>query len=97
MLGAGVEYAFTNNLTAKLEALWVNLDRDNGGAFANDIVGVSNNGAPILAAPSAAATTAASSSWLASAELQVRHLLSRLNVEGPGESLSLLILRRAQR
>ena len=46
-LGAGVEYAFTNNLTAKLEALWVNLDRDNGGAFANDIVGVSNNGAPI--------------------------------------------------
>ena len=47
VLGAGVEYAFTNNLTAKLEALWVNLDRDNGGAFANDIVGVSNNGAPI--------------------------------------------------
>ena len=47
VLGAGVEYAFTNNLTAKLEALWVNLDRDNGGAFSNDIVGVSNNGAPI--------------------------------------------------
>jgi outer membrane immunogenic protein len=47
VLGAGVEYAFTNNLTVKLEGLWVNLDRDNIGVFANDIVGVSNNGAPI--------------------------------------------------
>jgi outer membrane immunogenic protein len=27
-LGAGVEYAFTNNLTAGIEGLWVNLDGD---------------------------------------------------------------------
>lgn len=27
--GGGIEYAFTNNLTAKLEALYVNLDRNN--------------------------------------------------------------------
>jgi outer membrane immunogenic protein len=47
VLGGGVEYAFTNNLTVKLEGLWVNLDRGNDNAFANNIVGVSNNGAPI--------------------------------------------------
>ena len=28
-LGGGVEYAFTNNLTAKVEGLYVNLDRNN--------------------------------------------------------------------
>jgi outer membrane immunogenic protein len=28
-LGAGAEYAFTNNLTAGIEGLWVNLDNDN--------------------------------------------------------------------
>ena len=33
VLGAGVEYAFTNNLTAGIEGLWVNLDHDNNGAF----------------------------------------------------------------
>ena len=43
----GLAVAIAARNTAKLEALWVNLDRDNGGAFANDIVGVSNNGAPI--------------------------------------------------
>jgi outer membrane immunogenic protein len=32
-LGAGVEYAFTNNLTAGIEGLWVNLDSDNNGTF----------------------------------------------------------------
>jgi len=32
-LGAGVEYAFTNNLTAGIEGLWVNLDEDNNSAF----------------------------------------------------------------
>lgn len=32
-LGAGVEYAFTNNLTLGLEGLWVNLDGDNNGEF----------------------------------------------------------------
>ena len=37
-LGGGVEYAFTNNLTAKVEGLYVNLDteNDNFGAFANN-------------------------------------------------------------
>ncbi|MCG7391872.1 porin family protein [Microvirga sp. ACRRW] len=29
VLGAGFEYAFTNNLTAGIEGLWVNLDNDN--------------------------------------------------------------------
>src|SRR5919107_4405643 len=33
VLGAGVEYAFTNNLTLGLEGLWVNLDGDNNGTF----------------------------------------------------------------
>ena len=28
-VGGGVEYAFTNNLTAKIEGLYVNLDGDN--------------------------------------------------------------------
>jgi len=28
-LGAGMEYAFTNNLTAGIEGLWVNLDNEN--------------------------------------------------------------------
>ena len=32
-LGAGVEYAFTNNLTAGIEGLWVNLDEDDNGTF----------------------------------------------------------------
>jgi outer membrane immunogenic protein len=32
-LGAGFEYAFTNNLTAGIEGLWVNLDGDNNGTF----------------------------------------------------------------
>ena len=47
-LGAGVEYAFTNNLTLKLEGLWVNLDRDNnfvGTGTGN--AGVTNTGAPV--------------------------------------------------
>ena len=33
VLGGGVEYAFTQNLTAGLEGLWVNLDGDNKGTF----------------------------------------------------------------
>uniref|UniRef100_UPI0040449994 outer membrane protein n=1 Tax=Microvirga sp. G4-2 TaxID=3434467 RepID=UPI0040449994 len=33
VLGAGVEYAFTNNLTAGIEGLWVNLDGDNDSTF----------------------------------------------------------------
>jgi outer membrane immunogenic protein len=35
-LGGGVEYAFTNNLTAKVEGLYVNLERDNN----NFVVGL---------------------------------------------------------
>jgi outer membrane immunogenic protein len=36
-VGGGIEYAFTNNLTVKLEGLYVNLERDNnnGGAVFN--------------------------------------------------------------
>jgi outer membrane immunogenic protein len=33
VLGAGMEYAFTNNLTLGLEGLWVNLNGDNNGTF----------------------------------------------------------------
>src|SRR5215218_5627268 len=33
VLGAGVEYAFTNNLTLGAEGLWVNLDQENNRAF----------------------------------------------------------------
>jgi outer membrane immunogenic protein len=48
VLGAGVEYAWTNNLTVKLEGLWVNFDNgNNNGFFGGNIVGVSNTGAPI--------------------------------------------------
>jgi outer membrane immunogenic protein len=39
VLGGGVEYAFTNNLTAKIEGLYVNLDsndNNNFGAFVNN-------------------------------------------------------------
>jgi outer membrane immunogenic protein len=39
-LGGGVEYAFTNNLTAKIEGLWVSLDGGNrGGAVAVPVPG----------------------------------------------------------
>ena len=48
MLGAGVEYAWTNNLTVKLEGLWVSMDSNsNNLGFGNGIIGVSNTGAPI--------------------------------------------------
>jgi outer membrane immunogenic protein len=40
-LGGGVEYAFTNNWTAKLEGLYVNLDRGNSAVTYNSIQGVS--------------------------------------------------------
>jgi outer membrane immunogenic protein len=33
VLGAGMEYAFTNNLTAGIEGLWVNLDGGGNGSF----------------------------------------------------------------
>src|SRR5215212_11119499 len=49
VLGAGVEYAWTNNLTVKLEGLWVSMDKNNNNnfGFGNGIIGVSNTGAPI--------------------------------------------------
>jgi outer membrane immunogenic protein len=49
-LGGGVEYAWTNNITTKLEGLWVGFDRNrNNNVFGGGagIVGVSNTGAPI--------------------------------------------------
>jgi len=51
-VGGGLEYAFTNNLTAKLEGLYVNFDRDrrnNGFLAGNNVVGVTNFGAPVFA------------------------------------------------
>src|SRR4051794_961869 len=48
VLGAGVEYAWTNNLTVKLEGLWIGTDNNNNNNFfGNGIVGVSNTGAAI--------------------------------------------------
>jgi outer membrane immunogenic protein len=41
VLGAGVEYAFTNNLTAGIEGLWVNLDGDNDRTY----IGTTGTGA----------------------------------------------------
>jgi outer membrane immunogenic protein len=50
-LGGGVEYAWTNNITTKLEGLWVGFDRNKNnnffGAGAGGVVGVSNTGAPV--------------------------------------------------
>lgn len=48
--GGGVEYAFTNNLTAKLEGLYVNLDRSRGGVVAVPVAG-NPNPAVFLASP----------------------------------------------
>jgi outer membrane immunogenic protein len=48
VLGGGVEWAWTNNLSIKLEGLWVSMDDNNNRfGFGNGIVGVSNTGAPI--------------------------------------------------
>ena len=41
-IGGGVEYAFTNNLTAKIEGLWVSLDGGNG----NGVVAIPVAGNP---------------------------------------------------
>ena len=49
VLGGGVEWAFTNNLTFKVEGLWVGFDNNNNNEFfGNNVVGVSNTGAPII-------------------------------------------------
>src|SRR3954469_23493293 len=49
-VGGGVEYAFTNNITAKIEGLYVNFDRDrrNNNGFGGNVVGVSNTGAAVV-------------------------------------------------
>jgi outer membrane immunogenic protein len=48
VLGGGVEYAWTNNLTVKLEGLWISMDNNNNAfGFGNGIVGVSNTGAAV--------------------------------------------------
>ena len=49
-VGGGVEYAFSNNWTAKLEGLYVNFGHGKNAFPAASIVGVSNTGAPITAA-----------------------------------------------
>ncbi|MDF2971080.1 MAG: hypothetical protein K0R61_1530 [Microvirga sp.] len=49
-LGGGVEWAFTNNLTLKVEGLWVNFDGGDNGrgcCVAVQVVDVTNTGAPI--------------------------------------------------
>jgi outer membrane immunogenic protein len=48
-LGGGVEYAFTNSLSAKIEYLHLGFDRNRNNGFAggNGVVGVTNTGAPI--------------------------------------------------
>ena len=48
VLGGGVEWAFTNNLTFKVEGLWVGFDGGNA-VFNDSVVGVTNTGAPINA------------------------------------------------
>ena len=52
-VGGGVEYAFTDNLTAKIEGLYVSFDRNNrnndGFFVGNSVVGVSNTGAAVFA------------------------------------------------
>jgi outer membrane immunogenic protein len=59
-LGGGVEYAWTNNLSVKLEALWLNFGRNNNNGFASgccvagQVVGVTNTGAPVFADTSGA-------------------------------------------
>ena len=51
-VGGGLEYAFTNNLTAKIEGLYIQFDRNrdnNNGFFGGSVVGVSNTGAAVTA------------------------------------------------
>jgi outer membrane immunogenic protein len=54
-IGAGVEYAWTNNLSVKFEGMGLLFGNRNGNnnnnafAFGNQVVGVTNNGAPITA------------------------------------------------
>jgi outer membrane immunogenic protein len=49
-LGAGIEYAFTNSLSAKIEYLHLGFDRNrnNGLVGAGNVVGVTNLGVPVV-------------------------------------------------
>ena len=47
-LGLGMEYAFTNNLSAKIEYLHVEFDRNKNQFGGAQVVGVTNTGAAIL-------------------------------------------------
>lgn len=47
-LGAGAEYAITNNVTAKLEYLYYDLGRSNVGLAAGNAPGVASGAAPLL-------------------------------------------------
>lgn len=47
-VGGGVEYAFTPNLSAKIEGLYVNFGGGNN-FNGNNVVGVTNQGAPVVA------------------------------------------------
>lgn len=49
-LGAGVEYAFTNNLTLGVEGLWVNLNGDNNGDFIGTLPAGGGTRAPVFVA-----------------------------------------------
>jgi outer membrane immunogenic protein len=48
VLGAGFEYAFTNNLTAGIEGLWVSMDREDNGAFIGTVPAVGGGVAPVF-------------------------------------------------
>jgi outer membrane immunogenic protein len=48
-VGGGVEYAFTNNISAKIEGLYVDFSGDRRRDNRNTVVGVSNTGAAIRA------------------------------------------------
>jgi len=50
VVGGGLEYAFTNNLTTKIEGLYVNFDRTHrtSALGPDSVVGVSNTGALVL-------------------------------------------------
>jgi outer membrane immunogenic protein len=48
-VGGGVEYAFTDNISAKIEGLYVSFDNDGRRGGRDTVVGVSNTGAAITA------------------------------------------------
>ena len=77
VLGGGLEYAFTNNLTAGVEGLWVSLDaRTNGTFIGTETTPGGDRAAGVRARPRRRLDN---EFFVARAklELQVRHLLSR--------------------